>query len=454
MPKKIITPEGHAHCSKCKQVLPVDRFYKGSKRGGVAGYCKQCSRVPKDQLKKHSTADAPAGMSWCNHCKKYKPVSDFDRCSARKNGCVAYCKPCKSAYAYVEDIERRHRNMEVSAKWDRENRRHPLTPKYAMPKQPLDAIIAAYVAGIVDAEGSFGLRGKDRVPCLAIYNNDKALLVYVQEFLGGSLRPVTRSNRPGCREWALTLTNKQNVFDAINAIMPSLVLKHRQAEVIVDAMKFDPPGRMTHKDEIARLNAKGVRCDPPTKTVGLQTDLAGVRPTDWAYFSGWIDGDGCVVTNSQAGMYDYPRVHVYSSKPAPLVHLNVIFGGSLDWRERANRWALECSLSFEDQKYVGKILTGLLPYITLKKPQVQCALDSLALPSCERGEFTTSIRAMNQKLRPRKSDAMTARVYSLAEYAQKDGRGAGPKGREYHIVSGVPFTDATVRSLSEVVAAA
>ena len=155
---------------------------------------------------------------------------------------------------------------------------------------------------------------------------------------------------------------------------------------------------------------------------------------------------------SKGASYHYPSIHVYSAKPEPLVNLNKIFGGSLDWRQRSNKWSIECSLSFEDQNYVKEILTGLLPHIVLKKPQVECALASLNHPAAERGEFAETIKAMNEKLRPRKP-GVTARVYTLAEYAQKDEHGAGPKGREFKIVAGVPFTDATVRTLSEVAVA-
>ena len=62
---------------------------------------------------------------------------------------------------------------------------------------------------------------------------------------------------------------------------------------------------------------------------------------------------------------------------------------------------------------------------------------------------------MNQQLRPSKAkDVMVARVYTLAEYAQKDEHGAGPKGREFQIRASQPFTDATVRPLAEVAASA
>ncbi len=102
----------------------------------------------------------------------------------------------------------------------------------------------AYLAGFVDADGSISIKseGKKRpyVGCIQVYNCNKEVIeMFFEEFGGGKFRyKKTGKNwnknwRP-CWEWQL---RHQKAARAIEKIFPYLVIKKRQAELVLGLCK-------------------------------------------------------------------------------------------------------------------------------------------------------------------------------------------------------------------------
>jgi len=265
----------------------------------------------------------------------------------------------------------------------------------------------SFVAGFFDAEGTFVLvrmkpkkgRTHDHIyPKAALYNNDQELLKITQKFIGGNLRFVKRAARSEkyYDSWILDFTSKDRVAKLCKQLEPYLVLKKEQAQLMLRACEASVKDRFALKEQMGKLNVKAEMFDE-VRVVGVQKELSIVPQSAWAYFAGWLEGDGCFAFQPQkfgATRYWYPWVIVYSSKLKPLAYLQNIFGGNLKTRKRKENWSFEGSLRFEDQNYVRSILKGVIPFLVSKKGVAQIMLDSLDYDSKERQVFVDQARGL------------------------------------------------------------
>ncbi|ARK32008.1 LAGLIDADG family homing endonuclease [Halalkalibacter krulwichiae] len=99
---------------------------------------------------------------------------------------------------------------------------------------------AAYLAGIIDGEGTITLtkmnKTGNRRPIISIASTDKELLDYIQNLIGGYI--TTKKNyKPGTHKdsYVLTIKKKQAVFFLLEATLPFLRItpKKERAELIL-----------------------------------------------------------------------------------------------------------------------------------------------------------------------------------------------------------------------------
>ncbi|WP_445505561.1 LAGLIDADG family homing endonuclease [Niallia sp. 03091] len=95
---------------------------------------------------------------------------------------------------------------------------------------------AAYVAGIIDGEGSITLtkmhKGENRRPCLTITSTDIELLTYLHSLIGGTI--VNKKNyKPNQHKKAYTLfiKKKEDVFSTLEKIYPFLRIHKKKRRV-------------------------------------------------------------------------------------------------------------------------------------------------------------------------------------------------------------------------------
>lgn len=403
MPTKIEVPDGFAPCCGCKQILSKSDFYPSKiRRRGVSSYCRKCSLEMNRKrfgykAKNVFSKDWPEGQAWCSKCKTFKALGDFSKYNdPKRNGVQGTCRACQAAYRQIPEVKKRM--LACSLAWQRVHRRHPLVHKYKFPEARMTLEIASYIAGLFDAEGTFTIQ--DGAPKTALYNNNKGLLEWVAQHIGGALYPIEREN--GWIEYQLAFTNQPIVKAVCQSLIPHLTLKRRRAEIIVECMEKERCERTGLAVELRALNRKGQKITPPEKTEAVQTALGDISASEWAYFAGWLDGDGCLIMirlpfNGQR--YCYPQIHIYSTKADPLLRIHKAFGGMIDSRKREERDAIEVCLSFEDQDYVAKLLTGLRPYLVGKKDQLELALSAMQYHPTERNEEAAKMQELNARFR-------------------------------------------------------
>ncbi|WLD92880.1 LAGLIDADG family homing endonuclease [Alkalihalobacillus sp. AL-G] len=111
---------------------------------------------------------------------------------------------------------------------------------------------AAYLAGIIDGEGSITLtrmhQSEHRRPCITIASTDKELLVYVQTLTNGVINnkknynPIKHKN-----SYTLNIKKKEDVFSTLLSTAPYLRIpqKRNRAHWILD-----------HYNEVTQRNGK------------------------------------------------------------------------------------------------------------------------------------------------------------------------------------------------------
>lgn len=103
-----------------------------------------------------------------------------------------------------------------------------------------------------------------------------------------------------------------------------------------------------------------------------------MRKTDIAYFAGLFDGEGCVSITPRSNTKRQTfrlQIHITSTNEWIIQQLRFAFGGSIHFvPENSERnWKASWRWWIGDQKAL-KFLEIVYPYLKLKKPQVELAI--------------------------------------------------------------------------------
>jgi len=103
---------------------------------------------------------------------------------------------------------------------------------------------AAYIAGIIDGEGSISLtrmhENEHRRPCISIASTDLELLGYIQSLSGGVINNKKNYKPDKHRDsYTLTIKKKEEVLSLLKIISPYLRIdkKRKRAQLILN--KYD-----------------------------------------------------------------------------------------------------------------------------------------------------------------------------------------------------------------------
>lgn len=116
-------------CSKCKEVKPLNEFYKDYKKeGGTYPSCIKCVRylyklksdkIKADKLK--SLAYDPSKEKPCKKCREIKSLDNFNAQSGGKDGLQTKCKKCVSENFKLYYTKNRKDLIAKKIKYQKEN---------------------------------------------------------------------------------------------------------------------------------------------------------------------------------------------------------------------------------------------------------------------------------------------------------------------------------------------
>ena len=103
---------------------------------------------------------------------------------------------------------------------------------------------AAYIAGIIDGEGSIILtrmhNKENRRPCITIASTDKELLLYAQSLIGGTIINKKNYNPEKHKNsYTLNITKKKEVFPALKQISPFLRVNKKRLRALWILEQYD-----------------------------------------------------------------------------------------------------------------------------------------------------------------------------------------------------------------------
>jgi hypothetical protein len=123
----------------------------------------------------------------------------------------------------------------------------------------------AYLAGIIDGEGSFMIslahrsdcKGPVYVPCLSISNTSRKLVPWIRTRIGGSLSLSLRKRGERFRTCYNIQVYPSNLADLLPRIIPFLVVKREQAKTLSEFLETTRHGaaayHLTKQERQARL---------------------------------------------------------------------------------------------------------------------------------------------------------------------------------------------------------
>ena len=253
---------------------------------------------------------------------------------------------------------------------------------------PFDML--AYTAAFIDGDGSFSMTKGGNSPSISAYNNNPQLLRNILPITGGGLHQNHR------KEWQLRIGNIPSCKAACEKLLPKLITKKAQAELMLRACEVSKSERTPIQVALSELN-KSNSYERPKDTVSLKIDTTK-NASDWSYLGGYMDTDCNIEFQRQTrGLttYFYPHFNIFCKNPAPLLWLQERFGGQFISRKRDGKWI--SSLEFEDQVHVVKILETALPYVLDKKPAIQMMIDACAAPAKDRLKAAIELEKFNTR---------------------------------------------------------
>ena len=223
-------------------------------------WCRQCfnehARERRAARRRGDIAITEVMAKLCLGCARMLPTVAFNKHMGRVDGLTAICRDCAKTRG---------------AKYLKGTRREPALI--------LTDVEAAYIAGLVDGEGSIRLRqnGDQMSDEMNVTNTDRAVLDWLRERLGGHVVVHAKAG-PRHRQsfrWIATTLRARAI---LRRLLPYLKVKHRHAEALLAFREAIPAYKLLHRggvrlplddplksllDELNRLNRRGPRPDLP-----------------------------------------------------------------------------------------------------------------------------------------------------------------------------------------------
>lgn len=202
-------------------------------------------------------------------------------------------------------------------------------------------LLLANIAGTLDGEGSFGVEYNPRMnsylPRVQVHMTEEKPLRRLLGLFGGSMQLVKMDTKGRKQPYHYTASGK-NARDLIEQVIPYLIEKRRQAQILLDLQaNIDEWNQKPRKRGNLPLDVIDYR-----KSLYLQCSELKQLPVNgegfdcyWsdkervAYLAGYLEAEGCFTIIRGNGNHFYSVISVQVQSKAPLLILEVTFGGTI-----------------------------------------------------------------------------------------------------------------------------
>ena len=123
---------------------------------------------------------------------------------------------------------------------------------------------AAYLAGIIDGEGSISLTrmhsNENRRPCISVSSTDKELLLYIKEMIGNGTITNKKNYKPNIHKdsYTLSIKKKSVVFFILKEVYPFLRVtqKKKRAHWILSHYELVTPRNGKYNETLLKSKKK------------------------------------------------------------------------------------------------------------------------------------------------------------------------------------------------------
>ena len=220
----------------------------------------------------------------------------------------------------------------------------------------------------MDTDGTLGIYYKvdsGYQASVEFYNDDKHLMEWVVSMFGGTYRAKKDLHRDAVG-YRWTPTGRQHAISFLNGILPYLILKRKEADLL---LKFY--GIVGENPDLRKELTLKCRLEKGRRSI-VETDMLGALLKESpklvrAYIAGLLDGDGNIdvyenhivigFTNMSVGLVEFLKEHIggnyYRCKPTTV------------------RWQLSGARIQE------KFLLSIVPYLVSKRSRCITAIEKL-----------------------------------------------------------------------------
>ena len=124
----------------------------------------------------------------------------------------------------------------------------PFRDNYAVPLESVSSEKRAYLAGLIDGEGSIYIAANRRNRTvhhfleMSIANTARSVIDWLIKELGGTEKLAGKATRPGCPDQWSWVVRGYNAEPYLKAVLPYLVIKRRQADLALRFLKVSQCG--------------------------------------------------------------------------------------------------------------------------------------------------------------------------------------------------------------------
>ncbi|MGH7744866.1 MAG: hypothetical protein ACREQ5_08665 [Candidatus Dormibacteria bacterium] len=261
----------------------------------------------------------------------------------------------------------------------------------------------AYVAGLIDAEGSLSIEERPHFDCVtsaarvSFSNTDRRIHKYLVKMFGGQFSKINREGSDRPEHWKIeyqwSTTGAKHSLWFLSQILPYLIIKRREAELLIEYYSLNGIQSEINNRRRKELIIKSRELKDRSVETEIQK-FSGKSNLINAYLAGLMDGDGCITIQKNPirngnGYFVYAgQLSIVNTFASVVLEIENVLGGrsSLRTEETENRMA---SYQWQQRKKpsIESTLLKVMPYLVIKKEQAKLLLEFVRRPRIEKKDI-------------------------------------------------------------------
>jgi hypothetical protein len=240
-------------------------------------------------------------------------------------------------------------------------------------------LVMAYVAGLIDGDGSISLIREQRVsgakyyPCIQLSNVFEDMIDFLHQTFGGSKKIKSHQAHSKKIQYVWNVRGLESCSNLLEKVLPFLVLKKKQAKVLLDYIRNPQNHNVdAEKMKIQSLNNESLVAQG---SVSKQADKNTLDECFWAYFTGILETEGSFSVRKNKpswGCINYKynpliQLSMASFESMNFIRQNMCMGSVCFPKAKTTQRGHTYKYLFGSIGDCVEVITKILPYLRFKK---------------------------------------------------------------------------------------